>query len=64
MRLAIFDASGGRVRTLDPGTLAAGSYTIPWDARDGSGRRVATGVYYCRFETGAVRESRAIVYLR
>jgi len=46
--LAIFDASGRRIRTVTSATLPAGGHTVPWDAHDDAGRPCAEGVYFAR----------------
>jgi hypothetical protein len=48
--LAIFDASGRRVRTLARGWRAAGDHAIPWDGLDEGGRPVADGLYFVRLD--------------
>jgi hypothetical protein len=56
--VAVFDASGRRIREL-PWNAAGGGWR--WDGRDAAGRRVAPGVYFLRvLETAGVR----IVLLR
>lgn len=64
VKISIYNAGGRLVRSLDLGELAARSYRIPWDGRDAAGRQVPSGVYYCRFRAGAVREQRSVVILR
>ena len=50
VRLAIYDASGRRVRELTAGTEAAGDHAVGWDLRDGQGRAVGAGLYFARLE--------------
>lgn len=50
--LSIFDARGRRVRVLADEPMPAGRHAVAWDGRDGAGRRVSSGVYYCRLEAG------------
>jgi hypothetical protein len=50
VRLVVFGTDGRRVRTLVDGRLAAGRHEVGWDARDGDGRLVPTGLYFCRLE--------------
>jgi len=50
VRLAVYDSSGRRVRTLLDAAGVAGSHEVPWDRRDDSGRSVAPGVYAYRIE--------------
>jgi flagellar hook assembly protein FlgD len=49
--IAVYDASGRRIRTLIDGRLDAGRHTVLWDGTDDRGRRVATGIYFCRLES-------------
>ena len=49
--LRIVDATGRRVRDRARGRREAGTHRVAWDGRDGSGRRVAAGVYFARLET-------------
>lgn len=50
-RLSIHDSSGRLVRKLVNARQEAGWKTVSWDGRDSSGRRVASGVYFCRLVT-------------
>ena len=49
-RVRIFDASGRLVRTLAEAPLAAGRHDLPFDVRDASGSRPASGVYFYRVD--------------
>jgi hypothetical protein len=62
--LAIFDVSGRRVRVLVRGTQPAGRYKAQWSGTDDGGRRVASGVYFCRLTAGAHRATRKMVLLK
>jgi len=51
--LEIFNMVGQRVRILvDHVDQAAGSYEVPWDGRNRSGKSVASGVYLFRLRAG------------
>jgi photosystem II stability/assembly factor-like uncharacterized protein len=58
VRLAIFDVTGRRVRTLRDGPAPAGPSRVAWDGRDEAGRAVAAGVYFARLE--AAGETRTV----
>jgi flagellar hook assembly protein FlgD len=62
--LRIYDVSGRLVRTLAEGRHAPGVYRLVWDGLDGSGRRVASGVYFSRVVIGEWRATRKMVLLR
>ena len=61
--LAVFDLSGRRIAELAKGRYAAGDHAIEWDGRDSRGRRVASGAYLYRLNTGGVTASRKIVVM-
>jgi hypothetical protein len=47
--LRVYDVSGRLVRELVSAEAHdSGSYTVPWDGRDGTGEKVASGTYFCR----------------
>jgi hypothetical protein len=64
VRIDILDLAGRRVRTLEPGVLPAGPVSVSWDARNGSGRRVAAGVYFVRVRAADEVRTRKAVVLR
>jgi len=50
VRLVVYNLAGQPVRTLLDGEyLSAGSHAVVWDARDGQGRPVASGMYLLRW---------------
>jgi hypothetical protein len=63
-RLAVFDASGSRVRTLLDQECGAGARTLVWDGRDERGRELPGGIYYLRLEAGGSQVSRTAVIVR
>lgn len=60
----IYDPAGRLVRTLVDRPMPAGEHRLAWDGTDGSGRRVASGVYFVRAEAGRQVGSRKVVLLR
>ncbi len=64
VRLAIYDVAGRLQRTLVDAHLAAGEHWVNWDGRDEGGTELASGVYFSRFEAGAVSEVRKLLLLR
>ncbi len=64
VRLAIYDVTGRLQRTLVDGLLPAGEHWVNWDGRDEAGSELASGVYFSRFEAGAVSEVRKLLLLR
>jgi hypothetical protein len=64
VRLALYDASGRRVRDLLSADLEAGPHTAKWDGRDAAGRRVAAGVYFAKLETSRRVDSVKMIVVR
>lgn len=62
--LAIFDASGRRVRQLLTGVHPAGEQMVRWDLSDERGARVAGGLYFARLDAGGRTLTRRIVAVR
>lgn len=53
VNLAIYDIQGALINTLiDHDNYSVGSYSVTWDGRDFSGKRVASGIYFARIEAG------------
>ena len=44
--IAIYDATGHIVRTLEPGHREEGYHEIHWDGRDNNGESLASGIYF------------------
>ncbi len=63
MSLAVYDASGRRVRTLAAGEWPAGEQSVRWDGRDESGDRVGAGLYFVRLQAGGRVLQRRIALL-
>ena len=60
-RLAIYDVAGRAVRTLHEGPIRDGLHTWEWQARGDAGARVASGVYFARFQVGERTSSIKVV---
>jgi hypothetical protein len=52
VRVEVFDARGGLVRTLADCELPGGRHVVVWDGLQAAGVPAASGVYYCRVEAG------------
>jgi hypothetical protein len=65
IELAVFEASGRRVRTLIPGSWRdAGPYSVAWDGTDDRGRPVAAGVLFVRLRTSRGTDRTTLVRVR
>ncbi|MBI1797354.1 MAG: hypothetical protein HYR74_09910 [Candidatus Eisenbacteria bacterium] len=64
VRLAAYEISGRRRRTLVDGDFAAGPHEIAWDFRDDSGREAPSGVYLLRLDAEGKAITRIVVRAR
>ena len=64
VRLSIYNALGQPVRTLVAQFQAAGAYQVAWDARDGQGASVSSGVYLMRLDYADGIKTRRLLYLK
>jgi predicted outer membrane repeat protein len=61
----LFGVAGRLVRTLvRDERLPAGRHVVQWDGRDGAGKSLASGVYFCRVAAGGRRLEKGMVLLR
>ena len=63
IKLQIFNARGQMVRQLHSGELTVGRHEMTWNGQDGSGRPVASGVYFARVsgEDGGTESQRMML---
>ncbi|UCG52799.1 MAG: hypothetical protein JSW58_04395 [Candidatus Latescibacterota bacterium] len=64
MELSIFNVAGRKIRTLVDAVQLVGSYHVTWDARDDTGRSVASGVYFYRLTVRGAEQKGKMVLLR
>jgi hypothetical protein len=60
----VYDAVGRHVRRVAGPSFALGPTWLSWDARDDSGRPVASGVYFLRVEEGTRTDVRKVEVIR
>lgn len=61
--IAIFDATGRRMRILAHGTQKAGEYEATWDGTREDGVRVPSGLYLLRAAVGSERRILRVTYM-
>jgi len=64
VRIHVYSANGRSVRALLHASMPQGPHRISWDGMDDAGKPVASGVYWCRLESGSFRMSRRMILLR
>ncbi|MDH4157230.1 MAG: T9SS type A sorting domain-containing protein [candidate division Zixibacteria bacterium] len=64
VRLDIYNILGQRVTTLLDEKLPSGSHRVVWDATNGDGQRVATGVYLYKLQVDSDKETKKMMFLK
>jgi hypothetical protein len=64
VRIAVFDLAGRRVRGLVDAMQEPDRYRVTWDGRNDDGRRLASGIYFVRYEGGPSPMTRRVTLLR
>ncbi|MFH0952630.1 MAG: FlgD immunoglobulin-like domain containing protein, partial [Patescibacteria group bacterium] len=62
--LKIYDVQGRLVTVLSSGTKEAGDYKVQWRGTNQQGESVASGVYFCRLQTGGFAQTRKLILLK
>lgn len=62
--LAIFDASGRRVKTLLSGPLAAGPQVVTWTGHDEVGRAAPSGIFFVRLNADEYSVVKKVLLIR
>jgi hypothetical protein len=63
VRLRMYSATGRLVRVLLSGVHATGHHALDWDGRDGHGRLLGRGIYYCCFDAGNFQSIEKLIKL-
>ena len=65
VRVQLFDAQGRLIKTLvDQPTAEAGYHDVAIDGRDGTGKRLASGIYYLKINSIEGTEAKAVTILK
>jgi hypothetical protein len=64
VRLEVYTVSGRRLRNIDQGVLAPGSYVRTWDRTDESGVRLGRGIYLVRLAAEDAVAAKKLVLAR
>ncbi|OGC84186.1 MAG: hypothetical protein A2W07_05650 [candidate division Zixibacteria bacterium RBG_16_43_9] len=62
--LIIYNILGQRVNTLLNESLKPGTYEATWDGKNDAGEKVPSGVYFYRFTSGNISETKKMVLMR
>lgn len=61
VKISVYALDGRLVRVLADGAFAAGYTEVAWDGMNGGGKRLPSGVYFCRMDSEGARQSMRMV---
>lgn len=64
VQLVVYDALGRQLRTIEQGTLKAGTYSVKWDGLDNAGKALPAGVYFVRLASDSSAATARLVLVR
>jgi flagellar hook assembly protein FlgD len=62
--VSIYDVTGRHVQTLLDAVSPPGRGWLTWNGLDTKGRKVGSGVYFCRLTAGTEKKVSRVVYVR
>jgi hypothetical protein len=57
VKITVFTLLGQHVATIAAGEFSSGTYSIPWDGKDFSGKAVASGIYFYKLTADALNNT-------
>jgi len=63
-KLEIYNVAGVRVRQLQTSPAGDGRQIVRWNATSDSGRRLPSGIYFCRFSSGGEIITKKLLYVK
>lgn len=64
VKLALYDVTGARSRTLLDAERGAGAHDVRWDGRDDDGRALPAGIYFLRLAAGSEVRTRRVAVVK
>jgi hypothetical protein len=62
--IKVYDVTGRLMQTLYDGLRSQGRFEAKWDGRNEAGRRVASGVYFCRMQSPGYAQTHKMVLIK
>lgn len=63
VKLSIYNQRGQLVKLLVSEGKNAGTHTVSWDGRDANGRKVSSGIYFARLNSGKESSHKKLIYI-
>jgi hypothetical protein len=62
--VAVYDAMGRRIKTLETGPRNKGWHEVNWEGTDNGGREISSGVYFVRLRAGSATFGKKLTVVR
>jgi hypothetical protein len=63
-KMNVYNIRGQKVKNLINSEIERGHHKIVWDGRDGTNRKVSSGIYFIRLESGGKTNTRKIMLMK
>ncbi len=60
----VYSINGQELVSLQEGSLGEGRYSVSWNGTDATGRKVASGTYFCKLQMDEWSVTRRLVFIR
>lgn len=64
VNLAVYNLRGEKIAVIEDGDRLPGTYSAQWNGRDGAGKDVASGIYFCRLTIGGETRTAKMTLIR
>jgi hypothetical protein len=64
LKVGIYNLRGQKIATLLSGKQEPGTMNLVWDGMDAGGRRVPSGLYFCRLESGNTKQNIKLMLIK
>jgi len=62
--ISIYNVMGQKIKTFPSKNQNPGYHTVVWDGTDDAGRKVGSGIYYCRVSAGSYSATKKMILLK
>ncbi|MDD5529295.1 MAG: FlgD immunoglobulin-like domain containing protein [bacterium] len=63
VKIKVYNCLGSEVKTLVNSKMVPGYHTIKWNGRDTNGNKIASGIYFCKMESGNFKATRKLTII-
>lgn len=64
IEISIYNVKGQMIKTLVKGVQEAGKHSVVWQGKDNSGKEVSSGIYFYKFKTEDIHQTRKMILMK